>query len=249
MLSKAAAKYIQSLHHKKFRDEEELLIAEGQKILHDVITSKRFECKILYATNDWFNQNQQLLEPLDSTEKIIVTEEELGKISTLHTPNKVLGVFKQPKPAEVILKDAITLMLDDIQDPGNMGTLIRIADWFGVKNIICSEHCVEVYNPKVVQATMGSIARINIIYTSLIDFIKSNKSVNIYSASLHGDPLSSLKGINEGVLIIGNESKGISEQVLELSTKKITIPKYGEAESLNAAVAAGIVLSQMRCEV
>lgn len=246
MLSKAAAKYIQSLHHKKFRDEEELLIAEGSKILHDIITSKKFECKILCATNDWFEQNHDLLKSLESTQKIIVTEEELGKISTLHTPNKVLGVFKRPKTVKVILKDNITLLLDDISDPGNMGTLIRIADWFGIKNIICSEHCVEVYNPKVVQATMGSIAKVNIVYTSLTEFIKENQSISIYSASLHGEPLSFVKQITEGILIIGNESKGISKELLQLSTKKITIPKYGEAESLNAAVAAGIILSHMK---
>ncbi len=246
MLSKAAAKYIQSLHHKKFRDEAELLIAEGSKILHDIITSKKFECKILCATDVWFRENESLSDDVANAEKIIVTEDELSKISTLHTPNKVLGVFKQAVPSEVILENSITLMLDDISDPGNMGTLIRIADWFGIKHIICSQHCVEVYNPKVLQATMGSIARVNIIYTSLIEFIRNNQQSDIYSAALHGEPLSSLKGITEAVLIIGNESKGISEQVMALSTKRITIPKYGEAESLNAAVAAGIILSHIR---
>jgi TrmH family RNA methyltransferase len=246
MLSKAAAKYIQSLHHKKFRDEEELLIAEGVKILHDIIGSKKFQCSFLYGTADWFEEHEQLLEGLTSTQKIVVTEDELGKISTLHTPNKVLGIFKQPKPAEVILKNNICLMLDDISDPGNMGTLIRIADWFGITNIICSEHCVEVYNPKVVQATMGSISRVNVMYTALPAFIQNNQTISTYAASLNGEPLSAIQSIGEGILIIGNESRGISDNVLNLSTKKITISKYGKAESLNAAVAAGIILSWMK---
>lgn len=246
MLSKAAAKYIQSLHHKKFRDEEELLIAEGVKILHDIITSKKFQCKQLYATVDWFNMNEHLLEDLEPAQKNVVTEDELAKISTLHTPNKVLGVFRQPKPVEIHLKGCITLMLDDISDPGNMGTLIRIADWFGIKNIVCSKHCVELYNPKVVQATMGSIARVNIIYTVLAEFIQKNKSINVYAASLDGESLQSVKDIAEGILIIGNESKGISKDLFALATKKITIPKYGDAESLNAAVATGIILSWIK---
>ncbi|MEO7802874.1 MAG: RNA methyltransferase [Ginsengibacter sp.] len=246
MLSKAAAKYIQSLHHKKFRDEEDLLIAEGVKVLHDIISSKKFECRLLYATADWFDEHEQLLEGLTSTQKIVASEDELTKISTLHTPNKVLGVFKQPKSAEIVLENNISLMLDDISDPGNMGTLIRIADWFGIENIICSEHCVEVYNPKVVQATMGSICRVNVMYTSLPAFIQNNRAIPTYAASLRGESLSTLDSTTEGILIVGNESKGISNDVLDLSTKKITIPKYGQAESLNAAVATGIILSWMK---
>jgi TrmH family RNA methyltransferase len=137
-------------------------------------------------------------------------------------------------------------MLDDIQDPGNMGTLIRIADWFGIENIICSENCVECYNPKVVQATMGSLARVNILYTDLMAFIQKNKKINIYAAALSGASVFEMEKIKEGIILIGNEAKGIHSDLLKLAFKKITIPSFGHAESLNAAVATGIILSHVK---
>jgi len=171
----------------------------------------------------------------------------LQKISLLKTPNKVVGVFvKKVNEAPPHIINKLSLMLDDIQDPGNMGTLIRIADWFGIENIICSKNCVDCYNPKVVQATMGSLARVNIYYTSLLDFLSENEKISVYAAALDGVPITKLKSISEGIIIIGNESKGISEELLSIATNKITIPKYGNAESLNAAVAAGIILSQLK---
>jgi TrmH family RNA methyltransferase len=168
-------------------------------------------------------------------------------MSLLKTPNKVVAVFKQRMPSLApVLNNKISLMLDDIQDPGNMGTLIRIADWFGIENIICSENCVECYNPKVVQATMGSLASVNILYTDLIAFIQKNKKINIYAAALSGASVFEMGKIKQGIILIGNESKGIHSDLLKLAFEKITIPRFGHAESLNAAVAAGIILSHIK---
>lgn len=136
-------------------------------------------------------------------------------------------------------------MVDGIRDPGNMGTIIRIADWFGINNIICSRDCVEQYNPKVVQASMGSIARVNIVYKDLEEFLKQNKNVIVYAATLNGKSVHSVDKINEGLLLIGNESNGIRSELLALVTEEITIPRLGGAESLNAAVATGIILSHV----
>lgn len=136
-------------------------------------------------------------------------------------------------------------MVDDLQDPGNMGTIIRIADWFGIDQIVCSKNSVEYYNPKVVQSTMGSLARVNIFYTDLISFIQNNKEIPLYAAALKGESVFEMGRIEEGIIVIGNESKGIHAELLKLSTHKITIPRFGHAESLNAAVAAGIILSHL----
>ena len=135
--------------------------------------------------------------------------------------------------------------MDTIQDPGNLGTIIRIADWFGVKAIICSDNCTDMYNPKVVQSTMGSLGRVEVLYTNIAVWLKKNADINIYAAALEGKNISELKCLTEGIIVIGNESKGISEEVMQLCTQKITIPKTGEAESLNAAVATGIILSHI----
>ena len=139
----------------------------------------------------------------------------------------------------------ITLVLDTIQDPGNLGTIIRTADWFGIENIICSPACADMYNPKVVQSTMGSLARVNIFYTNLEEWLQKNKKIKKYATALNGKNISELKNVKEAIIIIGNEGKGISDAVMDLVEEKITIPKIGEAESLNAAVATGIILSSV----
>ena len=245
MLSKAIVKYIQSLHHKKFREEHHAFIAEGPKVVKDLIVSGEFLCKIICAVDDWFDENEELFTAIKQENKIKITEVDLQKISLLHTPNKVLAVFDKKKTEDLNVKKSINLMLDDIQDPGNMGTIIRIADWFGIKNIICSINCVDSYNPKVVQSSMGSLARVNIIHTDLKNFINNNKDVRVFAATLSGISLISFNKINVGFILIGNESKGIDEELLELASGQITIPKFGEAESLNAAVATGIILSHI----
>ena len=246
MLTKKIAKYIQSLSHKKFRDEEGSFIAEGPKLVEEFLTTKKFDCEIVVAENDWLTEHKKLLETQDPETVYVVEAHRLESLTLLKTPNKVLAVFKQPAMEdECILNGKITLMLDDLQDPGNMGTIIRIADWFGIDQIVCSKNSVECFNPKVVQSTMGSLARVDIFYTDLIPFIKKNKSIPVYSAALDGKSIFTMEKIKEGIIVIGNESKGIHEELFDLSTHKITIPRIGRAESLNAAVAAGIIVSHI----
>jgi TrmH family RNA methyltransferase len=181
-----------------------------------------------------------------STEIITITAIELEKISQLKTPNKVVAIVQQFSTDEnVLAKDRITLALDDIQDPGNLGTIIRIADWFGVQQIVCSNNSADMYNSKVVQSTMGSIARVKIVYTDLEQWLQQQEGIRIYATALEGTDIGTMEKINEGIIVFGNESKGISPEIFAACTDKITIPKKGKAESLNAGVAAGIVVAQL----
>lgn len=244
MLTKKIVKYIQSLSHKKFRDEEGVFIAEGPKVVAEFLLSKKFTPEIICAENDWLAENENLFSEMSSEDVYPIDHDWLLRISHLKTPNKVLAVFRQAPLKELpVLKGRISLMLDDLQDPGNMGTIIRIADWFNIENIICSENSVDCYNPKVVQSTMGSLCRVNIYYTDLISFLGGHKEMPVYSAALEGQSVFKMEKIKEGILLIGNESKGIHPDLLSLSTHKITIPRFGQAESLNAAVATGIIVS------
>jgi len=245
MLSKTIVKYIQSLAHKKLRDEHGVFIAEGPKVVAELLHSNKFPCKIICGLQSWMDDNAVLLRNIPAEDKIEINESELERISLLQTPNKVMAVFYKKENELTDLKNNFSLMLDEIQDPGNMGTIIRTADWFGIKNIICSNECADCYNPKVVQASMGSLGRVNIIYTQLEEFIHENKGISIYAATLTGKHLSSFNKLKEGIILIGNESKGVKENLLRLAAEQITIPKYGEAESLNAGVAAGIILSHI----
>ena len=243
MLSKTILKYLQSLHHKKFRDEHGVFIAEGPKIVGELLSSKQFKCKLICGIEDWLHQNEELIKPVSKENIFLINEQELERISLLQTPNKVLAVFLKKEDVLISLKDTISIMLDEIQDPGNMGTIIRTADWFGIKNIICSKNCVDMYNPKVVQSSMGSLGRVNIIYAELENFLNNNRHVNVYAATLDGVSIYTIDKFKEGVIIVGNESKGINKELVKYAFKQITIPKLGEAESLNAAVATGIILS------
>ncbi len=245
MLSKTIVKYIQSLAHKKLRDEHGVFIAEGPKVVAELLHSNKFPYKIICGLQSWMDDNAVLLRNISAEDKIEINESELERISLLQTPNKVMAVFYKKENELTDLKNNFSLMLDEIQDPGNMGTIIRTADWFGIKNIICSNECADCYNPKVVQASMGSLGRVNIIYTQLEEFIHENKGISIYAATLTGKHLSSFNKLKEGIILIGNESKGVKENLLRLAAEQITIPKYGEAESLNAGVAAGIILSHI----
>ena len=247
MLTKKIVKYIQSLSLKKFRDEEGAFIAEGPKVVSEFLLSKKFACKLIAAEKDWILENENLINNIPSGNIFEIDEHWLERISLLKTPNKVLAVFnKSNSSLQPVLKGKISLMLDDIQDPGNFGTIIRNADWFAIENIICSENCVDCYNPKVVQATMGSLSRVNICYTGLASFIQKNNMLPVYAASLSGTSLFEMGKIKEGIILIGNESKGIHEDILKLATQRITIPGYGQAESLNAAVASGIILAEIK---
>jgi RNA methyltransferase, TrmH family len=243
MLSKNKVKYIQTLGHKKFRDEEKRFITEGPKLVQELLFNCLQQITEVYALPEWIDANRQL----PGSDKFIeITAIELSKISQLSTPNLVLAVLKYFPAAETIqTAGRVVLALDGIQDPGNLGTIIRVADWFGIKQIVCSLDSADCYNPKVVQATMGSIARVGVFYMDLKEWLLQNKAVKKYIAALAGHPVSEMKKIREGILIIGNESKGVSDGVMQLADEKITILRTGDAESLNAAVATGIILSHL----
>ncbi len=246
MLSKTYTKYIQSLHHKKFRDAEDVFIAEGSKVVMELLQSATFSCEQILGLTDWMHQNETAIRKYYAGPLQVVEVFELQKLSALNTSNLVLGIFKKLPIVSIKAKGKISLALDTIQDPGNLGTIIRIADWFGIPSIICSEQCVDMYNPKVVQSTMGSLGRVAIEYTNLSAWLQKNDTIKMYAAALDGKNVSELKGLQEAIIVIGNESKGISKEIMHLCTEQITIPKMGAAESLNAAVAAGIILSHVR---
>lgn len=237
MLGKKVVKDIQSLGLKKRREESGLFVAEGPKAVEELLRFCPFQIEAVYATAQWKKPSFAVNNLID------VSEEELQKLSQLKTPNLVLAVLKQ-FPAKVPPDKGFSLYLDAVQDPGNFGTIVRIADWFGVKDIVCSRGCADLYNPKVVQSTMASIARVNVFYDEEETWLKQQKRT-VYAAALNGKPLSSFSKIKDGVLLIGNESKGIREAFLALANERITIERRGEAESLNAAVAAGILLSHL----
>jgi len=241
MLSKSQAKYIQSLGHKKFRDEEGLFIAEGPKIVNELLMEIPRLVKVVYGTREWMDENRGLPE---STNFIEIKESDLERVSQLATPNKVLAIVQKIEPDEIVTAKNLTLVLDTIQDPGNLGTIIRTADWFGIKQIVCSDNSADMYNSKVVQATMGSIARIKMLYTDLPAWLKQQR-VTIFAAALTGNDIRKMTRLTEGIIVIGNESKGIHPDVMQLAAEKITIPKPGRAESLNAAVATAIILSHI----
>ena len=242
MLSKATIKDIQSLQHKKFRDESHTFSAEGPKVVHELLQEAAFECTAIYGLTDWVEKAAHEFPDFEK-QMHVVTEIELSKLATYTTPNKVVAVFKKATVvSNVDLKNNITLVLDDIQDPGNLGTIIRTADWFGVKNIVCSLKTADAYNSKVVQSTMASLARVNIIYTDHIDWVRKNRSVKVLATLLKGNALKNYKGLGEGILLIGNEANGLCEELQQFADEKITIPGFGKAESLNAAIATAIVL-------
>lgn len=247
MLSKATVKYIQSLQHKKVRDEEGVFFAEGPKLVKELMQGKIFTCKKIYALPEWADTLSEKQLPEWAIQMEVIKDFELEKISALTKPNLVLALFeKKPVDLNPIVQHTISLVLDDIQDPGNLGTIIRIADWFGVKNVICSQHTADMYNPKVVQSTMASLQRVNLIYTDIETWLGAHKNIPLFAATLHGEPLQSMANLKEGIIIIGNESKGISEGIMKMAHQKITIARFGEAESLNAAVAAGIIMYEVR---
>jgi TrmH family RNA methyltransferase len=241
MVLKSKVKYIQSLSQKKQRDEDGVFIAEGPKIINELLNEKVVELSELFAVKEWMAGNTNA----PSSKVIEVDEIMLSRLSFLTTPNQVIGVFKIPDHGKFTPAGQVSLMLQNIQDPGNMGSIIRCADWFGIKQVVCSLDCVDAFNPKTVQATMGSIARVKVFNEDLSVILNAHKNIPVYAATLSGKNIDECKKISEGIIIIGNESKGISDEIMKLSTEKITIPRKGNAESLNAAVATGIILSHL----
>lgn len=240
MLAKSKVKYIQSLGQKKYRDETGLFIAEGPRIVEEWIREVPDHVLEVYATEKW-NRDQ-----VPGAMLSVISEDELKRISQMASPNQVLAVVKQfVRPAAISREDRLILALDSIQDPGNFGTILRIADWFGIGQVVCNHGCADLYNPKVVQAGMGSIARVKVYYTDLASWLDASEGMKVYAAVLDGQDPAKLSGQVEGVLVIGNEARGISENVMEHVDVKLTIPRKGRAESLNAAVATGILLSHL----
>ncbi|WP_298302035.1 RNA methyltransferase [Hydrotalea sp.] len=239
MLSRNEVKYIQSLCHKKQRNEDGVFIAEGTKIAGEILASD-YTIKKIYATESWLAQHSPTKAPV-----ITVSKAELARIGQLQTSNEVLLLVQQPaeKPVSAHPKGWV-LVLDGIQDPGNLGTMIRIADWFGISHIICSTDTVEWYNPKVIQSTMGSFLRVNHWYTALPQWLQQVE-VPVTGAVLNGVAVQQMQKLKQAILIIGNEGNGIRPEVLTHITHPVTIPGKGRAESLNAAVAAGILLSHL----
>ena len=244
MLTKSEIKYIQSLSQKKFRKEEGLFVIEGPKIVEEALLMKSVKIDKILALEDWYALNT---ESIGSVKCDLVAEHELQKISQLKTPNQVIALVKLSENREEHFdKSVLSLALDGVQDPGNLGTIVRIADWFGIHQIICGHDTADAYNSKVIQASMGSIFRVKFFYTDLEEWMRKNEDVLFYGAALDGNPLNEFPKLEKGVIVIGNESKGIRPGVMSRLSEKITIKRWGDAESLNAAVATGIILSHIR---
>ncbi len=238
MLSKNQIKLIKSLSQKKIRQHLGLFIVEGKKGINEFLNSD-FVLEHLFTTKLIFEApNEDLTE---------ISETDLRKITSLKNPNTALAIFKIPKPVS-IEKEGLIIGLDDVRDPGNLGTIIRLCDWYGVKDLVCSLNTVDCYNPKVVQATMGSLARVNITYLDLEDYLESTNS-RVFGTFMAGENIYSASLPSDGIIILGNEANGISEAISTKVSKQITIPQFGRnksTESLNVANATAIVLSEFR---
>lgn len=249
MLSKNKIKFINSLKVKKYRKKENAFVCEGAKIF-DLLVNSGLKILDVFATSEFINNFSSNYSNILFEE---VTEHELSKISFLSTPQQVLAVVKIPeiKFTTDFPDDNLTLVLDKIQDPGNLGTIIRIADWFGIKNVVCSDDSVDVYNPKVVQATMGSIFTVNVHYTNLLDYLHKalDKSIPIYGTFMDGKNIYSNELSKKSLIVMGNEANGITSEIEKLISHRISIPAYNKnkaAESLNVAISTSIVCAEFR---
>jgi RNA methyltransferase, TrmH family len=246
MLQKSRVKDIQSLAHKKSRDELGIYAVEGPKMVAELLTWDRQSLQALYATETWVSEQGSAPEASLLNLLTVVTETELSAISFQQTPNRVLAIARKPQHDSMpSLKGKITLLLDTIQDPGNLGTILRTADWFGVEQVVCSPETADVFNPKVVQATMGAVFRVAVYYLDPIRFTKDLQDVPLVCSALEGEDLFTCHPLREAVIVIGNESRGASQTLMDRATRRVTIPRYGHSESLNAAVATGIILSRL----
>ena len=237
MLSKNQIKLITRLKQKKYRLQDGIFVAEGVKVINELLQSS-LKLNHVFSTVP-FN--------IDANLETSVTETELKKISFLTTPNKALALFEIPELQDINL-NTLVVALDAVRDPGNLGTIIRLCDWFGIKDLVCSEDTVDCYNPKVIQATMGSITRVNISYVNLEAFLESTEET-VYGAFMDGDNVYKTSLPNTGVLVMGNEANGISSAIEKLVTKRISIPRFGDlqaTESLNVATATAILLSEFK---
>lgn len=249
-LSKNKIKYFNSLNLKKNRDNEQVFIAEGIKLVGDLLPY--FKAKYIVATTEWLSKNSHIADEIIEIENI----EEMKKITLLSTPSPVYVVFYRSQYdfnlQDLLLKRELILALDTVQDPGNLGTIIRIADWFGIKNIICSHGTVDVYNAKTIQSTMGALARVKVHYVELRDVLDTfrKQAYPIYGTFLDGVSIYNAELAKYGIIVMGNEGNGISDEIAKLVSDKLLIPSYPAdeltSESLNVAVATAIVCSEFR---
>ena len=239
MVSKNQIKLITSLQHKKYRNEHQLFIAEGVKVIQELLQSN-IVLEHLFVT-------ETIFEKVNPSQKTVIKEADMKRISALATPSSCLAIFKIPKESKTEEKGLI-VALDDIRDPGNLGTIIRLCDWFGVKQLVCSKETVDVYNPKVIQSTMGSITRVNINYVDLNAFI-SRTELPVFGTFMDGKNIYKETLPAEGILIFGNEANGISSSLEKIIPNRMAIPRFGDVqqtESLNVATATAIFLSEFR---
>jgi RNA methyltransferase, TrmH family len=236
MLSKAKIKFIKSLQVKKYRKQEQCFVVQGAKSVQELLASD-FEVSLVLGTADFFAHTSQQIH----AETIEVSAKELTDLSEFQTNDSALAVARlKPNRPLTIRPNTFALVLDDIRDPGNLGTIIRTADWFGIHTIIASEETADFYNPKVISATMGSFVRVEIYYTNLEDYL-GKTTLPVFGAYLDGKDVHHTSFGNSGLIVIGNESRGISGSLEKFITDKITIPRYGQAESLNAAIATAVI--------
>ncbi|PHS05202.1 MAG: RNA methyltransferase [Kordia sp.] len=240
MLSKSRITLITSLKQKKYRLQHQLFVVEGIKTIKEFLNSP-YELEHLYAMNRF--------EEISDSTQTIVSDVELKKVSFFKNSNSALAIFKM-KPVQEIDESKLLVGLDNVRDPGNLGTIIRLCDWFGVTDLICNSETVDCYNPKVVQATMGSLTRVNLTYLNLEKYLSEKKSIPVFGTFMEGDNLYSTDvDTTSGIVVLGNEANGISEEIEKLVTQKITIPKFGavqKTESLNVAMATSIILSEFK---
>lgn len=225
------------------RAESDLFLVEGPHLVEELLQWRPEDAEEVYALADWVDPRHARGQADQGPQVVRILPEELASMSCQQAPSQVLAlVRKRPAPQPMAPKGALTLVLDAVRDPGNLGTIIRTADWFGIRNVVCSLDCAELYNPKVVQATMGGIFRVNLSYTDLAAWLPTT-GMPVFCATLDGMSLQHIAPPEEGVIVIGNEARGVSDEVRALATHKVTIPRYGHAESLNASVAAGIIMA------
>lgn len=253
-ISKAKTLFFSSLSNKKQREKNQLFVAEGEKLIHDIINN--FIPVALISTTQWiekYNNESTLLKNIDENILYQASPQNINKISSLSTAPEIIGIFKMPERKDkenlILETGKLYLALDEIQDPGNLGTIIRTADWFGINTIYASHGTVDIFNPKTVQATMGSMSRVKVIYCDLINLIKQNPNIPIYGTMLPGEDIYITKLSPFGLVIMGNEGNGLSDKIKNIITKPLYIPPTNEKnhpESLNVGIATGIILSVFR---
>jgi RNA methyltransferase, TrmH family len=247
LLSKAKLKYLLTLKTSKIRQKYGVFIVEGEKMAQEVLMHEGIEIEMICALESWIQTHEFMLQPF-SNQTITLTESELRQVSNLTTPNKVFIIARIPTPQydDILIQKSFSIYLDGIQDPGNMGTIMRIADWFSISYIFCSKTCVDIWQPKVVQSSMGAFLRVQGIEADFLDLKNRFPDLPVFAAILRGDNIFEKNNFpKKGIIVIGNEGSGISEAIIAAADFKITIPGGGGAESLNAAVSMGIIAAAL----